>query len=129
METERYTFQTTVPKIVFPGATFALKCFYNSTLLSANLYTKKNADAVPADASNAKPLIKVRRAELGRRGEFQEWAHAIDVTQSIGGGTGVPDCYEYDPKTPGSVGKRVEDGFEAKTSGDFCSCGYANWDL
>ena len=127
MPTERYTFQTTVPKIVYPGATFALKCFYNSTLLSANLYTKKAADAVPAEAATSAPLLRVRDDQ--GVSAIKEWPHAIDVTQSIGGGTGVPDCYEYDPKEPGSVGKRVEKGFEAKGSGDFCSCGYANWDL
>ena len=60
---------------------------------------------------------------------FQEYPYAVDATQSIGGGQGVPDCYEYDAKSPDSVGKRVTKGYEGKGAGDFCSCVYGNWGL
>ena len=142
LETERYRFETTLQKIVYPSASFNVKCFYNTTLFAANLYTKKKADAVAPATSSSPPLL--RRKESGwnirpisddtfliprQQQQFREYPYAVDATQSIGGGQGVPDCYEYDQKNPGGVGKRVTKGYESKNSGDFCSCGYENWGL
>ena len=143
MDTERYTFQTTVQKVVFPGRSFSVKCYYNSTLLTANLYTKKPKDNVPASASR---LLRPRSrnellgeaeeeeeaAALEKRQQsvnWSEWPYAADISQSIGGGQGVPDCYQYDPAKPDSVGDRVTAGYQTQGPGEFCSCVWENWDL
>ena len=135
LDTERWAFQTTLQKVVFPKANFGVKCYYNSTLFAANLYTKKAKDNVPTPSSSSRLFRRDPHAgpsPLDKRqdqGQFKEWDYAIDATQSIGGGTGVPDCYEYDGAKPDEVGKRVTKGYEGKTAGDFCSCVYGNWDL
>ncbi|KAG8533851.1 uncharacterized protein KY384_001592 [Bacidia gigantensis] len=110
LATERYTFRTTVPKTVFPSASFSTQCFYNSTLFSGNLYTKKPPDTPPAAGGSTDMA-------------FPDWKFAVDAAQSVGGGEGVPDCY--------NGGQRVTQGdlAEQKGAGDFCSCGYKNYDL
>lgn len=143
MSTERYNFQTTVQKIVFPSSSFSVKCYYNSTLLTANLYTKKAKD------SNLPSRLRLRsRSEIlnfypntdspeqdwlekrqQQSSPWTDWPYASDISQSVGGGQGVPDCYQYDSSKPDQVGTRITDGYTPKGAGDFCSCGWSNFGL
>ena len=125
--TERYTFTTTVQKQVFPS--FSVKCFYNTTQFSADLYTKR-AKSYPANSSSASTSSPAAAATSGAAGAaaggvFANWDFAVDATQSIGGGEDVPACYNTDN---GVVGSRVTDGYTVEPSTDFCSCAYKNYD-
>ena len=136
MDTERYNFQTTVQKVVFPERSFSVKCYYNSTLLSGNLYTKKAKDNIPASTERLRLKRDVGSEEDGVEGlyrrqsmAYSEWPYASDISQSIGGGQGVPDCYEYDSNKPDEVGTRVTDGYKTRGPSEFCSCVWENWGL
>lgn len=45
--------------------------------------------------------------------------------QTIGGGKGVPDCYEV---VNGNHGAQITQGLTDQAAGDMCSCGYKNYD-
>ena len=122
LDSERYAFRTTVPKVVFPSASFSTKCYYNSTLFSGNLYTKKTPDSAAVQTESQAGGEGGTGGPEGS-GEFPDWKFAIDAAQSVGGGQGVPDCYRgADRVTSGGLGT-------VKSAGDFCSCGYGNYDL
>lgn len=116
LPTERYTFQTTVPKQSFPTASLNIKCFYNETQFSANLYTKK-AQADGASSSTS---------EDSGPDSFAQWEYAVEATQSIGGGIDVPDCYRMNN---GQVGEKLTEAYEEEPAGQFCSCAYKNYEL
>ena len=125
---ERYTFTTIVQKAVFP--TFNVKCFYNETRFSANMYTKKpksyptNSTAATT-SSAATPAAPTDGAGVPSGGAFANWNYAVDATQSIGGGVDVPACYSMNN---GVMGNRITDGYTVEPAGNFCSCAYKNYD-
>ena len=123
---ERYTFTTMVQKAVFPS--FSVKCYYNETQFTANMYTKKPKSYPPgstASASAAAPASTSGSAAGAPPGaSFATWHFAIDATQSIGGGVDVPACYNMDN---GQVGSRVMSGYSIQPAQDFCSCAYKNY--
>jgi len=125
---ERYTFTTTVQKVVFPS--FAVKCFYNTTQFTADLYTKKaksypsNSTSASATASAAGAAETNGAAGAPAGGAFAEWNFAVYATQSIGGGVDVPECYNLNN---GQTGSRVTSGYTVEPAGDFCSCAYKNY--
>ncbi|KAF6226514.1 hypothetical protein HO133_009380 [Letharia lupina] len=112
-DNERYTFTTTVEKSVFPS--FNVKCDYNDTLFTADLYTSK-PKSYPSNSTGA-----TSSAAGAAGGAFANWNYAVDATQSIGGGVDVPACYE-------SNGDRVTSGYDVMPAADFCSCAYKNYD-
>lgn len=125
--TERYTFTTTIQKVVFPS--FSVKCFYNTTQFSADIYTKR-AKSYPSNSSSATTSSPAAAATSGAEGapaggNFAEWNFAVDATQSIGGGEDVPACYNTNN---GVLGSRVTDGYKVMPAVDFCSCAYKNYD-
>jgi len=126
---ERYTFTTTVQKVVFP--LFNVRCFYNTTQFTADLYTKK-AKSYPSNSTSAsaKSLPAGAAEPSGAAGApaggaFVDWNFAVDATQSIGGGEDVPECYNMNN---GQTGSRVTSGYTVEPAGDFCSCAYKNYD-
>ena len=120
-DTERYSFTTTVPKIVYPTTSLSIKCFYNQTQFSGNLYTKKPKTAPSGAAAASSTSTASAAASTGDA--FAEWNFAVEATQSIGGGVDVPDCYQYNN---GQTGARVTQGYEERDAGQFCSCAYKN---
>ena len=120
LDTERYSFKTIVPKIVYPTDSLSIKCFYNETQFSGNLYTKK-PKTVPSGAAASATSSASAAASTGD--DFGEWKFAVDATQSIGGGVDVPDCYQYNN---GQTGAKLTKGYEEKDEGQFCSCAYKN---
>ena len=125
---ERYTFTTTVQKVVFPS--FSVKCFYNTTQFTADLYTRK-AKSYPSNSTSASATTSTSGAAetngapgAPADGSFANWGFAVDATQSIGGGVDVPECYNL---YNGQTGSRVTSGYSAEPAGDFCSCAYKNY--
>lgn len=128
---ERYTFTTTVQKAVFPS--FSVKCYYNDTHFTANMYTKKPKSypqnfantSNKASATGAAATSGGGAAGAPAGGAFANWNFAVDATQSIGGGVDVPVCYNMNN---GQVGSRVTSGYTVQPAQDFCSCAYKNYD-
>lgn len=119
---ERYTFRTPVQKAVFPA--FNIKCFYNDTQFTADLYTKKPG-TYPLPSSPSGNAAPAAASSSGAPQPYGPWNHAVDATESIGGGVDVPACYSW---VNGEVGERVTQGFSAQPVGSFCSCAYKNYD-
>ena len=118
-DNERYTFTTTVQKAVFP--TFNVRCDYNDTQFTADLYTSKPKSYPSNSTSNATSSA----AGTPAGGAFADWNYAVDATQDIGGGVDVPACYDL---VNGLPGDRVTSGYSVMPAADFCSCAYKNYD-
>lgn len=124
---ERYTFTAqSVPKVVYPSAN--IKCYYNETTFSGDLYTKKSK-TYPAGSSSSSTTSSAATASSTAVGSsnqplFADWGFAVDATQSIGGGVDVPECYTWNN---GVDGDRVTTGYTSEPVGSFCSCAYANF--
>ncbi|KAL9125508.1 MAG: hypothetical protein Q9217_005295 [Psora testacea] len=123
-DTERYTFETQVQKIVFPTNSFAIKCFYNDTQFSADLYTKKTR-TFPSNATTSPINAASATTRTGNGASYAEWEFAVDAAQSIGGGVDVPDCYQYNNR---QIGAKITSGYEEQELNEFCSCTYRNYD-
>ncbi|MCJ1301538.1 hypothetical protein MMC08_004339 [Hypocenomyce scalaris] len=124
--TERYNFQIPINKIVVPSAAITsdnqiANCFFNATQFEANLYTKMPKTYPPASSSTASAASPSSTAATA----FESWPYAVEVTQTIGGGSGVPDCFEV---VNGNLGEQITDGLTAQAAGDMCSCAYKNYD-
>lgn len=125
---ERYTFKAyNVQKIVFPTAN--IKCYYNDTTFSGDLYTKKAksyTSGAAASAASAAPAAATSSTtdQPGMSQAYPEWGFAVDAAQSIDGGVDVPECFNW---SNGLDGDRVTQGYSAEPIGDFCSCAYANY--
>ena len=128
-DNERYTFTTTVQKAVYPS--FNVRCYYNDTLFTADLYTSKpnsypnNSTSAGATSSAAGAAATDGAAGAPAGGAFADWNYAVDATQSIGGGVDVPACYSLNNGQPGD---RVTSGYTMMPAADFCSCAYKNYD-
>ena len=127
---ERYKFTTTLQKAIFPS--FGVKCFYNETQFTADMYTKKPKSypansTSPSSSASATLSASTTAPSAGAPpgGNFGEWGYAVDATQSIGGGVDVPACYDY---SNGQIGDRVTDGYSVEPAEEFCSCAYKNYD-
>lgn len=128
-DNERYTFSITVAKAVFPS--FNVKCDYNDTQFTANLYTNK-PKSYPGNSTSATPTSSAAGAAATggaagapAGGAFANWNFAVDAEQSIGGGVDVPACYSLVDEEPGN---RVTAGYDVMPAADFCSCAYKNYD-
>ena len=124
-DNERYTFTTMVQKAVFPS--FNVKCFYNDTHFTADLYTRKpksypTNSTSPSTTSSAADAGATAGSPTG--GAFADWGFAMDATQYASGGVDVPACYQLDNGQPGS---RVTSGYSVMPAADFCSCAYQNY--
>ena len=122
---ERYSFTTNVQKVVFP--TLSVKCYYNSTQFTADLYTKRQKSYPPSSAggSATSSATTPTATGSGTGDTFVNWNFAVDATQSVEGGVDVPDCYNTNN---GQVISKVTTGYTPKPAEDFCSCVYKNYD-
>lgn len=125
--TERYHFQVSVNKPVVPSAALTSKnqmatCLFNGTIFEANLYTKIPKTYPPVSASSAAAAASPSSTAGSA---FGPWPYAVEVMQTIGGGKGVPDCYEV---VNGNPGAQITQGLTDQAAGDMCSCGYKNYD-
>ena len=90
------------------------RCFFNRTTFEADLYSHKAPENV-STGSNMK-------ATDG----YQDWPYAVEVTQSIGGGQDVPNCYQL---SNGDIGTRITGGLEPRSAQDQCECIWKNYEL
>lgn len=110
----RLTFSFPLPKTVVPSPSItsnnaASQCFFNSTILSGNIYL-----AAPSSSQSS-----------GSDGTSNEiWPFAVEVTQSSPSGDGTPDCYET---VDGNLGRSIESGLELMGEGRQCVCEYGNF--
>lgn len=117
---ERLVFNVTIPKPVVPAAgafapggdTSAATCWFNSTVLSATLWTRVRADYPAGIAAAAAPV--------NASATFDPWPFAVDVAETQAAGGDVPDCRDWQGRALGDVS--VGDG------GGECSCAYSNFD-
>ena len=121
LPTERYTFNATVGKQVQPLNN--VNCYFNATTLKASLYTRRKQ--VYSDTSYSSTVSSAAPVSTGGAysGGQQLWPNAIEITFSIGGGVGVPDCYLLDHGNPV---EHFTQGLGLKTEApdDVCSCFY-----
>ena len=125
--TERYTFKAgSVPKISYPSPN--IKCYYNQTTFSGDLYTKKPkaypSGAAASSSTSAAPSAAATNTNSDQDAQYADWGFAVDAAQSMGGGVDVPDCYNWNNGVDGS---RVMAGYEIQPMSSFCSCAYANY--
>ncbi|KAK4890143.1 hypothetical protein LTR27_011135 [Elasticomyces elasticus] len=94
----RYEFSFTQQKSVIPSSSImssgaAAICYYNATIFTGTLYLDANNTFPGADVADATGI-----------GGYTPWPYAVEITQTSGGGEGVPDCYQ---SVNGGVGQRI----------------------
>ncbi|KAI1077400.1 hypothetical protein F5B20DRAFT_552348 [Whalleya microplaca] len=112
-----------VPDGPVDGRNEASTCYFNGTVMSATVWTRKVAE-FPAnlttttgiDGDGAGDGNDTRVSE-----NFDPWPYAIEIQQLVGSGKGVPDCRD-------AAGNVVGD-FEAADGGGDCGCWYRNFAL
>ncbi|KAH8899435.1 hypothetical protein GQ53DRAFT_310455 [Thozetella sp. PMI_491] len=119
--TERFSFNFTtakavVPSTPLPGSAGAVSCWFNSTLVTATLWTHERA-TYPANITS---LPEPRNASTS----FAPWPYRVELKQVQEPGPGVPDCRD-------GAGQPVGDfHIEPAAAGDeSCQCIYANYGL
>ena len=118
---ERFAFELPLPRSVFPRGSLtadgaATVCYFNDTVLSGSLYTQKPADLLDSGASSS--------SDSTEAGQQKQWKAAAMITQTSGGGNGIPDCY---PATGGVVsGPRITQGLTPTSASQECICVYEN---
>ena len=133
LSTERYTFSVLLDKVVVPQVSITsdnsvAACFFNSTQFDASLYTKlpKSYPANSTSTGSASLPSATTNGSGTLAGSFEAWPYAVEVTQSINGGSSVPECFKT---SNGNVGARISENLTADAgSGNVCSCEYKNWD-
>lgn len=113
---EAYRFSINMQKTVIPNVTLAadgasVDCFYNGTIFSAVLYTKKEKTYPTQNKTSSSPTEA-----------YLPWPYAVEVQQMANGDTGVPDCYKI---INGNIGEPVPIGTEPSTQ--TCQCMYQNY--
>ena len=129
---ERYTFSILLDKAVIPSASITpdnmmAECFYKNTQFQGSLYTRMS-DTYSANSSDT---VSINSSSVSGTdgtapsGGFKPWPFAAEVSQSISGGSQVPECYK---RINGNLGDRITDGFATQPNTDACSCLYKNFD-
>jgi hypothetical protein len=113
---EAYTFSVNMQKSVIPNVTLtadgsSTDCFYNGTIFSAVLYTKREK-TYPAQTATSP----------SSPGAYPPWPYAVEVQQVASGGARVPDCYEM---VNGDTGAHVPIG--TVSDSQTCQCIYQNY--
>lgn len=116
---EGYSFVVPLQKVVAPNGSIspdgaAAQCYYNNTDFQAILYTKKPYQNVPGASDNG-----------AQGGHWKVWPYAVNVTQSIQGGKGVPECFEL---TKSGTGTEIP-GPTPQPASARCECSWLNYDL
>ncbi|KAK5732794.1 hypothetical protein LTR17_010212 [Elasticomyces elasticus] len=94
----RYEFSFTQQKSVIPSSSIlssgaAAICYYNATIFTGTLYLDTNSTFPGSGVADATGI-----------GGYTPWPYAVEITQTSGGGVGVPDCYQ---SVNGGVGQRI----------------------
>lgn len=122
---ERFTFTAHFNKVVVPSP--GIYCYFNNTILEGALYTKRAKSALPkGSGSKKRSVAQATTLDDVAHNTFEEWKYAVQATQSIGGGSTVPECFHM---TNGVRGERASDGITPRAPEDLCSCVYQNYDL
>ena len=127
--TERYSFTVPLNKTVNPSTSITTdnsqaSCLYYNTYLEGNLYTQMT-HSYPANSPNTSASVSSSATSSLNATGFQPWPYAAEITQKIGGGQNVPECYKL---FNGDLSDRITDGLNAKPSEDTCSCLWKNFD-
>ena len=114
---EAYRFAVNMQKTVIPNVTLtadgaSTNCFYNGTIFSAVLYTKKE-----------KTYPTQNKTSPSATAAYLPWPYAVEVQQVASGGAGVPDCYKM---INGNTGQHVTIGTGSDSQN--CQCMYQNYD-
>jgi hypothetical protein len=118
---ERYTFNFTMSFQSVPiaplttGNDDTAVCWYNSTTMSATLWTRQRA-TYPAN-------ITAIPAPVAASSSFSPWPYAVEVRELQNAGPGVPDCRSLSGQPEGNF--EVQNGSNA----DVCGCSYSNFQL
>jgi len=98
-QNERYTFsiphlvKSVVPAVSISNDNTLSTCFYNSTTLTASLYTRMNATLT--DSNGAQPTGMTMQSEAAGDGIVfnKPWPGAVMIEQTANAGNEVPNCY------------------------------------
>ena len=123
--TERYTFSISLSKTVIPQIPITTNgtqatCIFSDTVLQANLYTK-----MPKMFPNSSATTTSPSSPTATPGVFTTWPFAVEISQSIGGGSNVPACYEL---ISGNQGPLITNIITPQLNSEMCSCVYKNFD-
>ena len=132
---EHYAFSLPLQKVVVPDMPLSsdgasADCFYNRTTFAGMLYTRKpyqnaTSAAAPAPSSGAGAGAGTMPSSPGNQ-DYKPWPYAINVTQSIHGGQGVPECFEF---TNDGKGGPMVGGLQPQAPSTTCECRWLNFDL
>ncbi|KAK5678660.1 hypothetical protein LTS10_009104 [Elasticomyces elasticus] len=116
--TARYDFSFTQQKSVIPSSSIlssgaAAICYYNATTFTGTLYLDVTSTFPGADVADATGI-----------GGYTPWPYAVEITQTSGGGDGVPDCYQ---SVNGGVGQRILTATTPEPEDSECRCEYRNF--
>lgn len=114
---ERLVFNLTTAKQVAALSRGRATCWFNQTVTSVTLWTRKRASYYfpPGGASSPPP------APHQTAGGFAPWPYMVEIGEVQRGGPGVPDCRD-------DAGESVV-GAEKLGAGGECGCFYANFGL
>jgi hypothetical protein len=118
---ERFTFNFTmslqsVPAVpLTSGSDATAVCWYNSTLMTATLWTRQRA-TYPANITSVAVPVNAPST-------FSPWPYAVEVRELQSAGPGIPDCRSLDGQTIGDF------EISAGSNADICACSYANFQL
>ena len=130
---EQYRLQITQTKTVSVmsglGSGMA-QCDFNSTTFQAYLYTKM-ARTYP-NPSQEQQMAKATfplwpfgvQCPPDLRHCYADRTQAVRIEQVIGGGQGVPNCYQT---SQGTLGEPITAGLNAQDAGSLCSCLYKDY--
>jgi hypothetical protein len=104
--------KSVIPNVTLTADGSSTDCFYNGTMFSAVLYTKREKTyPVQTASSPSSP------------GAYLPWPYAAEVQQVANGGARVPDCYKM---VNGNTGEHVAIG--TVSDSQTCQCIYQNYD-
>lgn len=117
----RLTFTFSQRKVVIPSQPITpnnanSKCFFNETTFTGTLYLSADRDYPSQDQQDSSSV-----------GGFQQWPHAVEISQTSNGGDDVPNCYEI---VDGQLGQQIfSTSLQPMPEADQCSCEYRNFGL
>lgn len=114
----RLTFSFSMIKTVVPSQAITAdnsnsKCFFNETTFTGTLYLSSPRSYPSVDQQGSSLL-----------GGYEQWPHAVEITQVANGGANVPNCYETNNGTPG---QRITNNLSPMPNTDQCICDYRNY--
>lgn len=123
---ERYEFEVPMDLAVIPSGPLTednslTRCFYNGTILKAELYTKRPKSRL--DSASPLPSASPPASATSASIKFVPWPNAVAIEQVKIGAEGVPDCYKV---RNGQITEKVPDGGKLSSLGGLCNCLYRN---